>query len=185
MIAHISGTIIGRNDKSLVIQTAGIGYRVLVTAETLLKHLQSSEIALWTSHIVREDSEELFGFETLDDQELFELLLSVSGIGPRSALGIMNVATLGTIARAVAHNDISYLTKISGIGKKTAEKIVLELRDKLPEIAHESFDDSSRDVIDALIALGYSESQSREVVRGLDSEMDTQTKIKESLKKIR
>jgi Holliday junction DNA helicase RuvA len=184
MIAHITGTIIGRNDKSLIIQTAGIGYRVLVTAETILKHLQSGEISLWTSHIVREDSEELFGFETESDQELFELLLSVSGIGPRSALGVMNVATRGTIARAVAHNDVSYLTKISGIGKKTAEKIILELRDKLSDLETDVTNDSSHDVIDALIALGYLESQSREVVRGIDASLDTQTKIREALKKI-
>lgn len=184
MIAHISGAIIGHNDKSLIIQTGGIGYRVLVTAETLLKHLQSTEVSLWTSHIVREDSEELFGFETLADQELFELLFSVSGIGPRSALGIMNVATRGTIARAIAHNDVSYLTKISGIGKKTAEKIILELRDKFTDISFDTFDDSSRDVIDALIALGYPESQSREVVRGLDANLDTQTKIREALKRM-
>lgn len=184
MIAHISGTIIGHNDKSLIIQTNGIGYRVLVTAETLLKNLQSKDISLWTSHIVREDSEELFGFETPADQELFELLISVSGIGPRGALGVMNVTTRGTIARAIAHNDVSYLTKISGIGKKTAEKIILELRDKLVDTDTDSIDDSSHDVIDALVALGYSEPQAREVVRSLDPNLDTQSKIREALKKM-
>lgn len=184
MIASISGTIIGHNDKSIVIETAGVGYRVFVTAETLLKHMHTSSIRLWTSHIVREDSEELFGFETLADQELFELLISVSGIGPRGALGVMNVATRGTIARAIAHNDVSYLTKISGIGKKTAEKIILELRDKLIDTDIDAPDDSAHDVIDALIALGYSEPQAREVVRALDPHLDTQSKIREALKKM-
>lgn len=94
----------------------------------------------------------------------------------------MNVATLGTIARAVHTNDVGYLTKISGIGKKTAEKIILELRDKLPAHDITADDSSSRDVIDALIALGYSESQARETLRGLESRLDTQTKIRESLK---
>lgn len=184
MIARISGTIIGTTDKYILVETAGITYRIFATAETLLKHKTSNNIILWTSHIVREDAQELYGFETTGDQDLFEMLLSVSGIGPRSALGVMNVATLGTIARAVHTNDVSYLTKISGIGKKTAEKIILELRDKLPAYDIRAEDPSSHDAIDALIALGYSESQSRETLRTVDGSLDTQTKIREALKKL-
>jgi len=182
MIAHISGSVLAVNDKYLVIQTGGIGYRVFATAETLLKNQHVTEIALWTTHIVREDSEDLYGFETTADQDLFELLLNVSGIGPRSALGVMNVATLGTISRAVSNNDVGYLTKISGIGKKTAEKIILELRDKLPAIIETELDSSSHDVIDALIALGYTESKARETLHALDTNSDTQTKIREALR---
>ncbi len=184
MIARITGTIVSATDKYLVIETAGIGYRVFATAETLLKHRMSHEISLWTTHIVREDSEDLYGFETTGDQDLFELLLGVSGIGPRSALGIMNVATIGTIARAVSMNDTSYLTKISGIGKKTAEKILLELRDKLPELAISDTDESMHDVLDALVALGYTEHASREVIRSIENTLDTQSKIREALKRL-
>ena len=182
MIARITGTIISSTDKYLIIETHGIGYQVFATAETLLKHKNMTEISLWTNHIVREDAEELYGFETTADQLLFELLLGVSGIGPKSALGVMNVATIGTIARAVNMNDVSYLTKISGIGKKTAEKIILELRDKLPEIALNELDASTHDVLDALVALGYSETAARDVIRSLDTLMDTQTKIREALR---
>ena len=182
MIARITGTIISSTDKYLVVETHGLGYRVFVTAETLLKYKTATEISLWTTHIVREDSQELFGFETVLDQELFELLLNVSGIGPKSALGVMNVATLGTIARAVNTNDVSYLTKISGIGKKTAEKIILELRDKLPDMVANEFDASTHDVLDALIALGYTESSARDVVHSLDGSQDTQSKIREALR---
>lgn len=183
MIASLSGTLLAITDKYLIIEVAGIGYRVFVTAETLLKHAVGSSLFLWTAHIVREDAAELYGFENMEDQDLFEMLRSVSGIGPRSALGVMNVATRGTIARAVHTNDVGYLTKISGIGKKTAEKIILELRDKLD---HDTSDDSlsgaHNDTIDALIALGYSEAQSREALRGLDPALDTQTKIREALR---
>lgn len=184
MIAHLTGTILTLNDKYVILETAGVGYRVFATAETLLKHRLGEIISLWINHIVREDAQELYGFETTSDQELFELLRGVSGIGPKSALGVMNVATIGTISRAVHTNDVSYLTKISGIGKKTAEKIILELRDNLPEADLHSTDPSSHDVIDALIALGYSESQSREALRSLDATLDTQTKIRQALQSL-
>lgn len=182
MIAKVSGTIIAANDKFLVVETGGLGYRISATAETLLKAKIGDEISLWTAHIVREDSQELYGFETMADQDLFELLRSVSGIGPKSALGVMNVATVGTIARAINTNDVSYLTKISGIGKKTAEKIILELRDKLPAIHAGELDSANHDALDALVALGYSESSAREVIRSLDSSLSTQAKIREGLK---
>lgn len=182
MIAKITGRIIAANDKYLVVEIAGIGYRVSCTAETLVKKKIGDETSLWTAHITREDSEELYGFETIADLDLFEMLTTVSGIGPKSGLGIMNVATGGTIARAISTNDTSYLTKISGIGKKTAEKIILELRDKLPAIYSDGADHGNHDVLDALIALGYSESNAREVVRNLDPQLDTQAKIREGLK---
>ncbi len=182
MIARITGTIINSTDRYVILETGGIGYRVFATAETLLKHAHASEVSLWTAHIVREDAEELYGFETTSDLDLFELLLGVSGIGPRSALGIMNIATIGTIARAVNTNDVSYLTKVSGIGKKTAEKIIIELRDKLPALYTNDIDESMHDVLDALVALGYTESKSRDTIRSLDGSLDTQTKIREALR---
>ncbi len=184
MIAHITGTILALNDRFIIVQTNGIGYRIFAPAETLVKHTINETISLWINHIVREDTEELFGFETIRDQNLFELLLGVSGIGPKSALGIMNVATIGTIARAIHTNDVSYLTKISGIGKKTAEKIILELRDKIHAIHIEHVDETMHDVIDALIALGYAESKVRDVVRLLDTGNDMNTNIREALKKL-
>lgn len=184
MIARITGLVISATDKQILVETHGIAYRIFATAETLLKNTPGAEVTLWTSHVIREDAQELFGFETVADQDLFELLRGVSGIGPRSALAVMNVATLGTISRAVHTNDVSYLTKISGIGKKTAEKIIIELRDKLPAFEVADGSPSSHDAIDALIALGYNEGESREALRGIDSNLDTQSKIREALKAI-
>lgn len=180
MIARVTGTVLAVNDKFIIIETGGIGYRIFATAETLVRRHESDVTSLWTTHIVREDEQALYGFETESDQALFELLLGVSGIGPKSALGIMNVATIGTIARAVNTNDVSYLTKISGIGKKTAEKILIELRDKLPAM----YDDAPEhgDALDALVALGYTESKSRDALRAVSPDSDTQAKIREALK---
>lgn len=182
MIARITGTIVITTDKYLILETGGIGYQLFTPSETLLKHKAGGGLALWTTDIIREDTHDLYGFESLESKDLFDLLLTISGIGPRSALGIMNVATIGTIARAVNTNDVSYLTKISGIGKKTAEKIILELRDKLPTLESDTMPSIDHDAIDALIALGYSESSAREAVRSLNPELDTQTKIKEALR---
>jgi Holliday junction DNA helicase RuvA len=182
MIAQITGTVSAVTDKYIIVEAYGIGYRVFATAETLLKHKVGESISLWTSHVIREDSQDLYGFETLNDQDLFELLRGVSGIGPKSALGVMNVATIGTISRAITMNDVSYLTKISGIGKKTAEKIILELRDKLPAIHSDDGSSANNDVLDALIALGYTESAARECLRGIDPSLDTQAKIREALR---
>lgn len=179
MIARITGKIISVTDKYVIIETGGIGYRVFATAETLVRRTQDKTVSLWTSHIVREDEQSLYGFETEADQDLFELLRGVSGIGPKSALGVMNVATAGTIARAINTNDVSYLTKISGIGKKTAEKILIELRDKLPAVYDEP---EHGDALDALVALGYTESKSRDALRSVSADADMQTKIREALK---
>ncbi len=182
MIAHLTGKILTINDKYLVLEISGIGYRVFATAETLVKHKTGETVSLWIAHIIREDAQDLYGFENQNDQDLFELLRSVSGIGPKSALAVMNVATIGTIARAINTNDVGYLTKISGIGKKTAEKIILELRDKLPAIMEHVPDSSSHDVIDALIALGYGEAKARDAARTLDHSLDTQSQIREALR---
>lgn len=182
MISHIRGSILAINDKFVIIETNGIGYRVFATAETLVKRKIGDNVSLWTSHIIREDANDLYGFENQSDQDLFELLLGVSGIGPKSALGVMNVATAGTIARAVNTNDVGYLTKISGIGKKTAEKIILELRDKLSVIITDDVSSASHDALDALVALGYSESQAREAIRALEPSLSTQEKIREALR---
>lgn len=184
MIAYITGTILTLSDKYMIVTTGGIGYRIFATTETLMRHSLGATISLWIAHIVREDSQDLYGFEHQSDQDLFELLRGVSGIGPKSALGVMNVATAGTIARAITHNDVGYLTKISGIGKKTAEKIIIELRDKMHTFSTDQDHSSFSDVIDALIALGYSESQARDASRGLDPNLDTQIHIREALKKL-
>jgi len=155
-----------------------------MTSEALaLAKRTEGEISLWTYHAIREESQELYGFPKKEELEFFELLLKVPGVGPRSALSVMGVATLETLRKAISARDISYMTKISGIGKKTAEKIVLELKDKLvggddsPEMK------SDLDVLEALKSLGYDRHEAREIVMKLPKETTgTSDRVKEALK---
>src|SRR3990170_6305111 len=131
MIGTLNGTVRHKDLSKLVVDVSGVGYKVLVTTETALDIATGSPIFLWTHLVVRETSLELFGFLDKETLDAFELLITISGIGPKSALGILNVASPDTLRQAVASEDTSYLTRVSGIGKKNAEKIVLELRNKL------------------------------------------------------
>src|SRR3989304_6892351 len=131
MIACLSGTVRRKDLNAIIVDVSGVGYKVLVTTETALEAAPSSPIFLWTHLVVRETSLELFGFLDKETLDIFELLITISGIGPKTALSILNVATPSMLRQAVASGDTTYLTRVSGIGKKNAEKIVLELRDKL------------------------------------------------------
>lgn len=185
MISYISGKVIHKDDKMLVISLGGIGYTVFTTENILAEVSMDSEASLWTHLAVRENSMELFGFKNKNELNFFELLISISGIGPRGALGVMAITTVDTLSKAIATGDTSYLTKVSGIGKKTAEKIVLELRDKLKS---ENNDDtcSLRDEADALLALqslGYAQREAREALQKISPDItDTAIKVKEVLK---
>ena len=133
--------------------------------------------------MVREDAEDLFGFLETDDLKLFELLLSVPGIGPKTALNILNVATPETLRRSITSNETAYLTKISGIGKKTAEKIVLELKEKLGAGGESTTLREEVDALEALKSLGYSHGEAREALKNVPREANsTSDRVKHALK---
>lgn len=187
MIAYISGKIIQKTDKSLVVNTGGVGYQIFASTDVLARAPAVGEtIELSTYMSVRENAMDLFGFETIDEKNFFELLLSVSGIGPRSALSILSIAPMETIKKAIGSGDTSYLTKVSGIGRKTAEKIVVELRDKLASLGHKDESGSLRgesDVLEALQSLGYSLSDARNAAKEVPGDIvGTNARIKEALK---
>ena len=187
MIAQIIGKITQKTEKSLIVNTNGVGYQIFVSTDTISAVGNVGEtVELWTYLAVRETAMDLFGFETIDEKNFFELLLSVSGIGPRSALSILSVAPMETIKKAIGSGDTSYLTKVSGIGKKTAEKIVVELRDKLSALGHNDESGSLReesDVLEALQSLGYSLHLARNAVKQIDgSIIETNARIKQALK---
>jgi len=184
MIAHLSGVLLFRGSKYILVDVSGVGYKVhisLETAKTLPKKGEQTE--LFTHLYVRENALELYGFATMAELEFFEMLIAISGIGPRSALGILSVAPLDTLKRAIASGDASYLTKVSGIGKKIAEKIVVELRDKLAgEAEVAAFPDMS-DALDALVSLGYSTREAREALHKISAEAASiDAKVKAALK---
>lgn len=187
MISHIAGTILELSEKYAIVDVGGIGYKIYCTPDTLAGLPFGERGSLYTYLSVREDALDLYGFPTSEERVFFELLISVSGIGPKSALGILSVTTVETLKKAIGTGDTSYLTKVSGIGRKTAEKVVLELRDKLRanvdmketpgELRAES------DVIEALKSLGYSQSEAREAVKEIPSDViGANARIKQALK---
>jgi Holliday junction DNA helicase RuvA len=187
MIGSIKGKIILKRDKWLIVEVSGVGYKINVSPDTLSKtQKQDKEVFFFIHTHVREDALDLYGFSSLPELEFFEMLISISGIGPKGALAILGVASIGTLRKAISTGDLSYLTKISGIGKKTAEKIVIELRDKMASEVSEQKEGSSLqgelDVLEALKSLGYSQNEAREALKKVKSDTDTNTKIREALK---
>jgi Holliday junction DNA helicase RuvA len=184
VITHLKGIVIDKEERSAVIDVAGVGYKVFVTSQTIQTMREGKEVSLWTHLAVREDAHTLYGFPLKDELNFFELLISISGIGPKTALGILNVSSVQNIRKAVSTGDTSHLTKVSGVGKKIADKIVLELKGKFG--AEEESGISLRDEVDALEALkalGYGHKEAREALKEVDqSIVDTGERVKKALK---
>lgn len=187
MIGKLTGRFTGVVPDGILIEVGGVGYAVRVPALALASLRKDSEISLFIHTAVREDSLDLYGFSTEEELRFFKQLLGVTGIGPKSALGILNVADVATLKRSIAHGDNSMLTKVFGIGKKSAERIVVELRDKFAlESTNkgESLGSSEdADVVEALMALGYSAAESRRAVREIPKDAEgVKKRIAEALK---
>ena len=191
MIGSIKGKIVLKKDKFLVVETGGVGYKVSVSPDTLSKlaprkssgQKETNElVSFWIHTHIREDAIDLYGFLDYQELEFFEMLINVSGIGPKGALTILGIASIETLRKAISTGDIAYLTKISGIGKKTAEKIVIELRDKIGEEKQGSSLQGELDALEALKSLGYSQNEAREALKKVASDTNTNAKIREALK---
>ena len=195
MIGSIKGKIVFKTEKFLIVETGGVGYKINVSSDTLSKlalrpHSGQKEtkyiVSFWIHTHVREDILDLYGFLERPELEFFEMLINISGIGPKGALAILGITSIETLKKAISAGDTSYLTKISGIGKKTAEKIVLELRDKIADKMKEEKGGRSLqgelDALEALKSLGYSQNEAREALKKVPAELTTNGKIKEALK---
>lgn len=189
MITLLEGIIELKTEKFAVVNVSGIGYRIFLSQDTIQKIPEKGgNVKVWIHHHVREDSQELYGFRYYAELELFEMLIGISGIGPRGALGIMAIAPVDTLKKAIAAGDSSYLTRVSGIGRKTAEKIILELKEKMagrgmtieaPELKDEA------DAIDALIALGYSQREARDALSVVPADIKSiEKKVSYALKQL-
>jgi len=179
MIGSLRGKITFKTDKFLVLETAGVGYKISATTDTISKI--KDEAFLWVYTNVREDAMDLYGFLDRESLEFFEMLLGVPSVGPKSALAILGIASIETLRKAISTGDSAYLTKVSGIGRKTAEKIVLELRDKIGEEKGVSLE-GEIDALEALKSLGYSQPEAREALKKVSGAGDINSKIKEALK---
>ncbi len=187
MIAKIEGQISYIGDRFLIVDVSGVGYKVFTTNEALSLSRDGESIRLWVHTAVRENSIDLYGFLEMEELSFFEMLLDVSGIGPRSSLSILSVAPVSTLRKAVASGDTTYLNKVSGIGRKTAEKIIVELKDKLKEyegdVATSQVMQEERDILEALRTLGYSQDEARETLKKVPASIGkTNDRIKEALR---
>jgi Holliday junction DNA helicase RuvA len=190
MIAYIEGVILDIEEKGFIILSGSIGYRVFSTPSNLNGVKKGEKISLHTYLAVRENALDLYGFKEKEELSFFELLITISGIGPKSALGILGVTTTESLHSAIISGDTGYLTKVSGIGRKTAEKIVLELKDKIDSIqtkvgsthSSESLKEES-DALLALMSLGYGEREAREALKDVSKDgVNTSNIVREALK---
>ncbi len=187
MIRFIRGEVINKNKNFITILCGQIGYRVFVLPKLLeqIKIKQTTELHTHLRH--KDDSMDLYGFKQLENLEFFELLLTISGVGPKSALGILEVASLTQIKKAILRDDASILYKVSGVGKKTAERIVVELKNKLDNLPvtekEIALTDDETEIFDALVSLGYQEKNIRQALKQLPVDINkTDEKIKFALK---
>ena len=192
MISYLKGKIQNKGQGFVIINIQDIGYKIFVN-EALYAELDIGQVSeLYIYQQVREDALNLYGFENLEQLEMFEMLLSISGVGPKSALGVLTIANIADIKESISRGDSSLLVKVSGIGQKTAERMVLELRDKIVHTTHGIQQttsggkiQASSDEIDALMALGYSLQQAREALARVDPKLkDSGERIKEALRSI-
>lgn len=173
MIAWLSGTVREREVKSLIVVVGGVGYRVVVPAAVLARTRVGAEIVLYTYHRVGPEAEELYGFAEREQLDYFELLLTVPSVGPRTALSILNAAPPVVLEQAVAEHDTGVLTKVSGVGRKTAERILVELTERIGKRAqaHGPAGVVQQETIEALTSMGYTRAQARAAVRELPAEV--------------
>lgn len=188
MIGRITGTLLEKHPPQLLVDVGGVGYEIDVPMSTFY-HLPATgaRVTLHTHLIVREDAHLLYGFASDDERQLFRQLLKISGVGAKMALALLSGMSATELAQAVAAQDAGRLTKVPGIGKKTAERLLLELRDKLPAFAPAVHGAavaavSSNDVLNALLALGYNDREANSAIKQLAPDLSVSDGIRQALK---
>lgn len=176
MIARITGTVVDLIEKGVVVETSGVGYAVYSPVNLTIGEM----VTLHTHLVIRDDAHELYGFETPQEKALFIKLISVSGVGPKTGLHILTLYPISELVRIIKSGDSKSVSLVPGIGKKTAEKVIIDLKDKLKD-----FEGSEKgpagDLVEALLSLGYKEYQIRSVVSSIDSELPLQKQITTAL----
>jgi Holliday junction DNA helicase RuvA len=184
MIAQISGTVVENSVSRVVVAVGGVGYEVLVPLNLTEQLVVGSEVSLLTHHHVRENVQELYGFDQALSKELFELLIGVSGVGPKSALMIMGLAEQTKIRQAISSGDTAWLATAPGVGKRTAERITVELKDKVGVVDRRVNGVETDDARSALMALGYSASQAAQALADVEAELPTEERVRKALKQL-
>lgn len=189
MIAHVFGIVAEKFGGAVIVDAHGIGYEVSTSAGDYDGVKLGDEVKFYTYHHIREQSQELFGFSSLAAKKLFELLITVQGVGPKAALAILSLGEAEHVRNAIANADSAFIASASGVGKKTAEGVVVKLSDKvgMPIVYKQSTGvqtalNTSDEALEALIALGYTLSDAAKALEGVDTKLSTSERVREALK---
>ncbi len=192
MIAHIRGELVEKVGSSVIIDVAGVGYEVTLTSIDFEKWTLNENVKVFTYHHIREQSEELFGFSSLEGKKVFEMLITVQGVGPKGAMAVLSLAPIEEVRNAIANADAAFVSQASGVGKKTADRVIVDLKDKvgLPAYygrkAGNSLGEEGRqdgdEALEALIALGYTLNDASKALAGIDLDLPTAERIRLALK---
>ena len=191
MIAHVFGKVAEKFNGSLVIDVHGVGYEVSVAAGDFDAVVLDQDVKFYTYHHVREQAEELFGFSSLAAKKLFEMLITVQGVGPKAALAILSLGDAEQVRNAIANADSAFVQKAAGVGKKTAERVVVDLSDKvgLPtqygraDMPVQTELNTSDEALEALMALGYNLADATKALENVDINLPTAQRVTEALKR--
>jgi holliday junction DNA helicase RuvA len=191
MIAHVFGKVAEKFNGSLVVDVHGVGYEVSVATNDFDAVILDQEVKFYTYHHVREQSEELFGFSSLAAKKLFEMLITVQGVGPKAALAILSLGDTEQVRNAIANADSSFVQKATGVGKKTAERVVVDLSDKVGLPTHygrteaplQTELNTSDEALEALMALGYTLADATKALENVDVNLPTSQRVTEALKR--
>ena len=192
MIAHVIGKVAEKFGSSVIVDVGGVGYEVNVPAVDFESALLDTEIKFYTYHHVREQAEELFGFSTLAAKKIFELLITVQGVGPKAALSILSLGSAEQVRNAIANSDSTWITGASGVGKKTAERVVVDLHDKVGMPVYyktgsaadpvQAELDTSDEALEALMALGFTLADATKALEVVDRSLDNSARVRAALK---
>jgi Holliday junction DNA helicase RuvA len=183
VIGRLSGKLGAKNPPQILVEVSGVGYEVDVPMSTFYALPSTGgSVTLFTHLVVREDAHTLYGFASAEERSVFRQLIRVSGIGPRTALAVLSGMSVSDLAQAIALQDAGRLIRIPGIGRKTAERLLLELKGKLAEAVGEPTTERGADVVNALVALGYSDKEALVAVKGLAPDMPLAEAIRAALK---
>lgn len=190
MIAHVRGIVAEKFAGAVIVDVSGVGYEIQVPAGDFDSALLDSEVKFFTYHHVREQSDELFGFSSLTAKKLFELLISVQGVGPKAALSILSLGPSEQVRAAIASSDSAFVAKASGVGKKTADRVVVDLSDKVglpttyvPSAPTQTELNTNDEALEALMALGYTLSDGLKALESVSPDLPTSERVREALKR--
>lgn len=190
MIAHISGVVAEKFNSSVIVDVHGVGYEVAVALGDYERSLLNEPMKFYTYHHIREQSQELFGFTSLAAKKLFEMLITVQGVGPKAGLSILSLGESEVVRNAIANGDVAFITKASGVGKRIAERVIVDLTDKVGLAIRTNVDGvglsqpvaHTDEALEALMALGYNLNDATHALEGISTDLSTAERVTQALR---